>query len=69
MYQVKFKNKYFYKTLKKVVADGIVENAQCRFFILKSGERIEVPMTYIFWFSKERNEMMIKAEKQKAGLL
>lgn len=66
-YSVIIKSAFFKKTIKDIVGDGFISESGGRYFILKNGERIEVPtQKNTFYFSKERNEMLIRAEKQKA---
>ena len=53
-YTVKYKKKWFWKKIKKVQGDGIIETNSHRFFILDDETRIEIPLYCSFWFSKER---------------
>lgn len=58
-YTVKYKKNIFWKTIKKVKGDGILENGMSRFFILEDESRIEIPCnSTIFKFSKERFYMI-----------
>ena len=54
-YTVSYKatNWMFYKTLKNVKYDGVLD-AESRWFILADESRIELPRNYEFKFSKER---------------
>ena len=64
-YTVKYKRGLFWKTLKNVVEDGFFKDSKSRFFVLESGESYEIPAPgTIFWFSKER-ENVIKKNKSK----
>ncbi len=54
LYEVSYKKRFFWKKIKKVKGDGLLENGASRFFILENETRIEVPCTNIFKFSKER---------------
>lgn len=54
-YLVSYKSEknVFWKTLKNVKADGVIDD-KTRWFILADETRIELPRTYEFKFSKER---------------
>lgn len=67
LYSVKFKKSLFWKTIKRVKGDGIVENGTSRYFILEDETRIEVPYTNIFKFSKERFYLIKERMNQEAG--
>lgn len=59
IYTVQYKKKIFWKTIKTVKGDGILENGMSRFFILEDESRIEIPcQNFIFKFSKERFYMI-----------
>ena len=56
-YSCKYKHKsqWFWRNLKNIKADGIINETRTRFFITDNEERIEVSMTdTIFHFSRER---------------
>jgi hypothetical protein len=55
-YTVKYKlpNDLFWKKIKKVEGDGILETGTYRFFSMEDGSRVEIPLGYIFEFGKER---------------
>ena len=55
-YTVKYKKGFFWKTIKNVKGDGILQETNARWFILADESRIEIPITgTIFEFSKERH--------------
>ena len=74
VYTVYYKkvNSLFWKSLKRVKGDGMMDEASlnkttnnCRWFILEDETRIEIPVSEVmFKFSKERF-MMIKQEMSK----
>ena len=54
-YTVYYTKGFFWRKLKNVKGDGVMpENNTSRFFILEDETRIEIPIYYIFKFSKER---------------
>lgn len=66
LYSVKYRypGQWFYRTLKDIKADGILEGgAQSRFFINKDEERIELPTVCEFIFNRKRFEV-IKASME-----
>jgi hypothetical protein len=64
MYTVKYKQGWFWKTLKGVTGDGLVENRDSRFFMLEDKTLVEIPChNTIFVFSKERAEMIEQNDK------
>lgn len=56
LYTVKYRKPrwFLWRKLKRVKGDGIIETYNSRFFILEDETRIEIPMTFMFQFSKER---------------
>jgi len=63
-YKVKYRKFLIWKTLKGIKADGIIDNKDIRYFINDKEERIEIPMTYMFKFSKERNIVIQQNSQQ-----
>lgn len=68
-YTVKYKkaNDWFWRKIKNVKGDGILENNSHRYLILDNEERIEIPLFYIFKFSKERFFVIKKNMEQESG--
>lgn len=66
-YTVKYKRWFFWRTLKGVRGDGLVENNKARFFVLDDESRVEVPVSAVFWFSKERYISIKKKMESEAG--
>lgn len=69
-YQVKYKlnTQLFFRTLKNVIGDGLVEeNKQLRYFILEDETRVEIPVTAVFIFSKDRFLSIKKHMENEAG--
>lgn len=63
-YSVKYYRGGLEKELDNVIADGFVPDYPMRFFILKTGERIEIPIADCeFRFSKERNKNIKEVKK------
>lgn len=54
---------FFWRRIKAVVADGLVEGTNLRWLALESGERIEFPVNSELRFSKERQEAVRLAEE------
>lgn len=64
-YTVKYKRGLFWKTLNNVIEDGFFKDSKVRFFVLESGESIEIPVVgTLFWFSKERADIIKKNKKK-----
>jgi hypothetical protein len=64
MYTVYYK-KWFWRKLKDVEGDGILEHGKSRWFMLKDKTRVEIPINYEFKFSKERfYDIKDKMEKE-----
>jgi hypothetical protein len=74
----KKKNGIFWKTLKHVKGDGIIELPSgedgerlvfpIRYFIMEDESRVEIPMDhYVFRFSKERFISIHRSMEQEAG--
>ena len=68
LYTVKYKKAHwlFWKTLKNVQADGHIPNLPTRYFILKDDSRVEIPIDFMFKFSKERFECFKDLEAKMA---
>lgn len=68
-YDVKYKSchQWFWRKLKRVKADGIVENSGNRFFILYNEERVELPSSYEFRFAKERFNLILANMEKETG--
>ena len=68
-YTVKFKRlkALFFKKLKRVKGDGIVEHHQSRFFILEDETRIEIPINHIFIFGKKRYALILEHMESESG--
>ena len=67
-YNVKYKKKFFWKTIKKCKGDGLLENGIARYFILENETRMEIPcQNMIFKFSKERFYVIKDRMSQEAG--
>lgn len=67
LYTVKYKVGFFWRTIRKVKGDGLVENGKARFFIREDETRIEIPITAQFIFSKERFLSIKKNMEKEAG--
>jgi len=69
-YTVKYKrpDDYFWTTIEKVEGDAVMKECAYRFFILEDQSRIEVPLGYLFKFSKERFLVIKKNMEKEAGL-
>jgi len=73
-YEIKYKpyNCLFWRRIKDVLEDGIIENTTIRFFTNIKGERIELDMQNIqLIFSKERVEVieeLNRLAKEKSGV-
>ncbi len=66
-YTVKYKTakQMFWKKIKKVKGDGLVETGTHRFFITENESRVEIPMQdMLFQFSNERF-LLIKQNMEK----
>jgi len=68
-YTVSYKatNWLFYKTLKNVKFDGVLDS-KSRWFILSDERYIELPRTYEFKFSKERFFAVKEDMSNEAGI-
>ena len=57
LYSVKYKRtgSFFWKSIKKIKGDGVIESIAHRFFILDDETRVEIPMkNMIFKFDHNR---------------
>jgi len=70
-YEVKYKlpNMWFWRKLKNIVEDGIIEENKCRWFSTKHRERIEIPLTCEFYFSEERQDIIDNRHKEELDAL
>ena len=68
-YNVRYRDSksFFWKKITEVIGDGVVPETNSRYFIRKNDERIEIPSTYIFKFSKERTTMILKNAEKETG--
>lgn len=66
-YIVYYKKGMFWHKLRNVKGDGIVEHNKSRFFILDDETRIEIPIDYIFKFSKERFLLIKQRMEEESG--
>lgn len=59
-YTVRYKkpNQWFFRKIKKVKGDGIIEGSAARYFILEDDSRIEMPCSCHFVFPVERFSMI-----------
>ena len=56
-------NRFFWKKLKNVIADGIIPDfTNLRYFLLEDKSRIEIPTTYQFKFCPNRAELIENQE-------
>lgn len=68
-YEIKYrlKGSLRWKSLTKIIEDGVVEGLNSRFFILSDNTRIEIPDTSEFVFAPSRHEYIsYLKEKEKA---
>ena len=68
-YTVKYKLpvQWFWRTIKRVKGDGILENGAARFFQLDDETRIEIPVQARFIFGKDRFLAIKKNMEKDAG--
>lgn len=68
-YTVKYMlpGQWFWRTIKRVKADGILENGAARFFQRDDETRIEIPVKARFFFSKERFLAIKKNMESESG--
>jgi hypothetical protein len=69
-YSVKYRypKEWFWKTLKNVKGDGILEvGGNARFFILADETRVELPVICEFRFSPKRFEMIKRNMEAQVG--
>ena len=68
-YTVKYKqpNQFFWRTIKQVKGDGLLEHGKARFFVLEDETRVEIPITAQFKFSKGRFYSIKKEMETQAG--
>ena len=68
-YTVKYKlpGQLFWRTIKRVKGDGILENRAARFFQLDDETRIEIPVQARFIFGKERFLAIKKNMENESG--
>jgi len=64
----KLPSQLFWRKLKNVKADILMENKDIRVFVLENEERVEVPTDHIFKFSRERFYAISKTEKEHVGM-
>ena len=66
LYDVKYKqpNQWFWRTLKDIKEDGIVEEIQQRWFYDKYSNRYEIPNSSLFKFSIERHRLIEELQEK-----
>tara|TARA_B100000508_G_C11228792_1_gene165926 strand:+ start:64 stop:324 length:261 start_codon:yes stop_codon:yes gene_type:complete len=66
LYDVKYKqpNQWFWRTLKDIREDGIVEEIQQRWFYDKFNHRYEIPNSSLFKFSIERHQLIEELQEK-----
>lgn len=52
--EYKLSNQWFWRKIKNVKGDGIIEHSQSRFIILDDESRFEIPITAMFKFDSKR---------------
>jgi len=69
LYSVKyrFSGQWFWRTMKNVKGDGIIEGGNSRFFILADETRIEIPVSCEFCFSSKRFEVIKSNMENQVG--
>lgn len=68
-YNVKYKkiNQWFWRTLKNVKGDGVVEGLNARYFILLDETRVEIPSSCVFEFSQRRFDVIKSTMEKEVG--
>lgn len=68
-YTVKYRpaGAIFWRRLRRVVGDGLVESAGSRYFMLDDNRRVEIPVTAEIVFARERLESIRQKMSKEAG--
>ena len=71
LYGVSYKqpNQWFWRKLKNIKEDGIVEEIQQRWFYDKYNNRYEIPNSSLFKFSIERHQLIEEMQEKNKTLI
>lgn len=66
LYEVSYKqpNQWFWRKLKNIKEDGIVEEIQQRWFYDKYNNRYEIPNSCLFKFTVERHQLIEELQEK-----